>query len=43
MRTKIEIKIKLNQNLRDKIENKNIQKKYIEIKRLKTKFYIINK
>jgi hypothetical protein len=43
MRTKIEIKIKLNQNLRDKIENKNIQKIYIAIKRLKTKFYIINK
>jgi hypothetical protein len=42
MRTKVDIKIKLNQILRDKIEKK-IKTKYIAIKRLITKLDIINK
>jgi hypothetical protein len=42
MRTKIDIKIKLNQILKDKIE-KQIKTKYIPIKNLRTKFDIINK
>jgi hypothetical protein len=42
-RTKVNIKIKLNQILRDKIEKKKIQTKYIAIKNLRTKFDIISK
>jgi hypothetical protein len=41
IRTKINIKIKLNQNLRDEIKKKN-QTKYISIKSLMIKFDIIN-
>jgi len=41
MRTKVNIKIKLNQILRD--EKKKIQTKYVSIKSLRTKFDIINK
>jgi hypothetical protein len=43
MRTKVNIKIKSNQILRDKIEKKEIQTKYILIKSLRIKFDIINK
>jgi hypothetical protein len=39
MRTKINIKIKLNQNLRDEIEKKRFKIKYIAIKSLRTKFF----
>jgi len=42
MRIKVDIKIKLNQILRDKIEKK-FKIKYIAIKSLRTKFNIINK
>jgi len=42
MRTKVYIKIKLNQILRNEIEKK-IKIKYITIERLMTKFDIINK
>ena len=42
IKTKVNIKIKLNQILRDKIKKK-IQTKYISIKSLRTKFDIINK
>jgi hypothetical protein len=42
MKTKVNIKIKLNSILRDKIE-KQIQTKYIPIKSLRIKFDIINK
>ena len=42
MKTKVNIKIKLNSILRDKIEKK-IQTKYILIKSLRIKFDIINK
>jgi hypothetical protein len=46
MRTKVDIKVKLNQILRDEIEKqiqKRIKTKCIVIKRLRTKFDIINK
>jgi len=46
MRTKVDIKVKLNQILRDEIEKqiqKRIKTKYIAIKRLRIKFDIINK
>jgi hypothetical protein len=42
MRTKVNIKIKLNQILRDEIK-KQIQTKYISIKSLSTKFDVISK
>jgi hypothetical protein len=42
MRTKVNIKIKLNQILRDEIK-KQIQTKYISIKSLSIKFDIISK
>jgi len=42
MRTNVNIKIKLNQILRDEIEKK-IQTKYISIKNLRIKFDIISK
>jgi len=42
MRTKVNIKIKLNQNLKDEIKKK-IQTKYISIKNLRIKFDIISK
>jgi len=42
MRINVNIKIKLNQILRDEIEKK-IQAKYISIKNLRIKFDIINK
>jgi hypothetical protein len=42
IRNKIDIKIKLNQILRDEIEKK-IKTKYIAIKNLRTKFDIIGK
>jgi hypothetical protein len=42
IRTKIDIKIKLNQLLRNEIEKKS-KTKYIAIKSLKIKFDIINK
>jgi hypothetical protein len=42
MRTNVNIKIKLNQILRDEIEKK-IQTKYISIKILRIKFDIISK
>jgi len=41
--TKVNIKIKLNQILRDEILKKKIQIKYIAIKSLRTKFDIISK
>jgi hypothetical protein len=37
MRTKVDIKIKLNQILRDEIEKKRLKTKYIAIKSLRTK------
>jgi len=43
MKTKVDIKIKLNQILRDKIEKKKFQTEYIAIKSLRTKFDIISK
>jgi len=43
MRTKVNIKIKLNQILKGKIEQKKFKTKYIAIKRLRTKFFIIKK
>jgi hypothetical protein len=43
MRIKINTKIKLNQILRDEIEKKRIQTKYISIKSLRIKFDIISK
>jgi len=44
MRTKVYIKIKLNQILKDEIEiKKEFKTKYITIKKLRTKFNIINK
>jgi hypothetical protein len=44
MRIRVNIKIKLNQILRDEIKNKKkIQTKYISIKSLRTKFDIISK
>ena len=43
IRTKVNIKIKLNQILRDEIEKKKIQTKYIIIKSLRIKFDMINK
>jgi hypothetical protein len=43
MRIKINKKIKLNQILRDEIEKKRIQTKYISIKSLSIKFDIISK
>jgi len=43
MRTKINIKIKLNQILRDEIKKKNSNKIYLLIKNLRIKFDIINK
>ena len=43
MKTKVNIKIKLNQILRDEIKKKKIQTKYISIKSLRTKFDIISK
>jgi hypothetical protein len=42
MRPKVDIKFKLNQIIRDEIEKK-IKTKYIENKRLRTKFNTINK
>jgi hypothetical protein len=42
IRIKVDIKIKLNQILRDEIEKK-IKTKYIAIKSLRTKFDIISK
>jgi hypothetical protein len=42
MRSKVDIKSKLNQIVRDEIEKK-IKTKYIENKRLRIKFNIINK
>jgi len=43
IKTKIDIKIKLNQILRDEIERKKIKTKYITIKSLRIKFDIISK
>jgi hypothetical protein len=43
IRTKVDIKIKLDQILRNEIEKKRFKIKYITIKSLKTKFDIINK
>jgi hypothetical protein len=43
MRIKINIKIKLNQIIRDKIEKKRFKIKYIAIKNLRMKFDRINK
>ena len=43
IRTKVDIKIKSNQILRDEIEKKRFKTKYIAIKSLRTKFDIINK
>jgi hypothetical protein len=42
MKPKVDIKFKLNQIIKDKIE-KQIKRKYIENKRLRIKFDIINK
>ena len=42
LRIKVDIKIKLNQILRDETEKK-IKTKYIAIKSLRIKFYIISK
>jgi len=39
----INIKIKLNQILRDKIKKKRFKTKYIAIKNLRIKFNVINK
>jgi hypothetical protein len=43
MRIKVDIKIKLNQILRDEIEKKRFKTKYITIKSLRIKFDIISK
>jgi hypothetical protein len=43
IKTKVNIKIKLNQILRGEIEQKKFKTKYIAIKRLRIKFFIINK
>lgn len=44
IRIKVDVKIKLNEILRDDIEKKNgFKTKYIVIKRLRIKFNIINK
>jgi hypothetical protein len=43
MRTKVKIKIKLNQILRGEIKKKRFKTKYIAIKSLRTKFIIISK
>jgi hypothetical protein len=43
IRTKVNIKIKLNQILRGEIEEKNIQNKIYSIKNLMIKFVIISK
>jgi len=43
IRTKVNIKIKLNQILRGGIEEKNIQNKIYSIKNLMIKFVIISK
>jgi len=43
IKTKVNIKIKLNQILRDKTEKKRFKRKYIAIKSLRTKFDIISK
>jgi len=43
MRIKVDIKIKLNQILRDGISKKRLQVKYIAIKSLRIKFDIISK
>jgi hypothetical protein len=43
MRTKVNIKIKSNQILKDKIGKKRFKIKYIAIKSLRTKFNIISK
>jgi hypothetical protein len=40
---KVNIKIKLNQILKDEIKKKKIQTKYISIKSLRIKFDIISK
>ena len=42
MRTKIDIKIKLNQILKNKTEKKRFKTKYIAIKSLRIKFDIIS-
>ena len=41
--TKIDIKIKLNQIIRNEIKKKRFKTKYIAIKKLKIKFNIISK
>jgi len=43
MRTRVNIKIKLNQILGDKIEKKRFKTRYIAIKSLRIKFDIISK
>jgi len=43
IRTKVDIKIKSNEILRDEIEKKRFKTKYIAIKSLRTKFDIISK
>jgi hypothetical protein len=43
MRTKVNIKIKLNQILRSVIEKKRFKTKFIAIKSFRTKFIIISK
>jgi hypothetical protein len=43
IKTKVNIKIKLNQILRDKTKKKIFKTKYIAIKSLRTKFDIISK
>ena len=43
IKTKVNIKIKLNQILRDEIEKKKFKTKYIAIKNLRIKFDTINK
>jgi hypothetical protein len=42
MKTKVNIKIKLNQILRDKIKKKRFKIKYIAIKSLRIKFNVIS-
>jgi hypothetical protein len=43
MRIKVDIKIRLNQIIRDRIEKKTFKTKCIAIKRLRTKLDTINK
>jgi hypothetical protein len=43
MRTKIDIKIKLNQIIRDEIKKKRFKTRYIAIRSLRIKFDIISK